>query len=139
MTYTGIWTSIETILNGLIGSTTLTAVNNYDAKTSQTFPYANISTRDGLEDFLDTCHNSITYKFLIRVIDRNKDVEIMEARMRLLCDNILEELRKKNNQTLWGSVLKFWPFSVVWGWFEWQEPSRTFEISVDITKIFNIN
>jgi hypothetical protein len=55
---------------------------------------------DGEEIYLDNLVNLTNLKYVIRVYDQNKSVALMEARMRLLIDNIMIELRKKGNCTL---------------------------------------
>lgn len=139
MGYKTIWDSIYTIINSLVASTKLTAVYNYDAKGSESYPYAIITTKDWSEDMLDTSTNYSEFKFIIRVVNVNKDVSNMEAVMRQLCDDIFTELRKGANKTLSGTVDYFLPTSVSWGWWDSQEPTRVFEISVEVKKIFDMN
>jgi len=91
---------IYTIINGLVATTKLAAVYNYDVKTYNSVPAATITPLDTTEVVLDTVTNMDTIPFRIRVVDKNKNVETMEARMRLLADNIIAELRKKENITL---------------------------------------
>lgn len=127
---TNIWNEIKNLLNGLIATTTLTAVYNYDIKEINSFPIAKITTMDGVETVLDTFTNQDNLIFKISVIDQNKSVEVMEARMRLLIDNILNELRKKENQTLNNTVCNFW-ISFVWGWLDLEQPMRVCEITLN--------
>lgn len=139
MWYVNIWNSIASILNWLIAGTTLTAVYNYDVKEAMSFPYAVVSAQTWEENILDTASNEIIYWFVIRIIDTNKDIANMETRMRTLVDNVLAELRKKINLTLSWSVIKFLPFTINWGWYDWpQFPVRVCEIKVSIVETFNI-
>ena len=125
--FTNITWALYTILNNLVSSTTLSAVYNYDVKTYNSFPTATISPVDWEEIFLDTANNQDNLVFKIRVVDQNRDIAVMEARMRTLADSILSELRKKANQTLWNSVCMV-DFSITWGWLDDEQPMRTFEI-----------
>jgi len=125
--FTNITWALYTILNNLVSSTTLTAVYNYDVKTYNSFPTATISPVDWEEIFLDTANNQDNLVFKIRVVDQNRDIAVMEARMRTLADSILTELRKKANQTLWNSVCMV-DFSITWWWLDDEQPMRTFEI-----------
>ncbi len=139
MGYNSIWTSIKTILLNLVWSwKPLQAVYNYDVKTSEVFPYAIISTKDWVEDIIDTANNISTKNFTIRVINVNKNVEVMEDMMRTLCDSIIAELRKEANETLWGTVYKFIPFTIQWWWAEWELPTRMFEIWIEVTEMYSI-
>ena len=123
---------IYTIINGLVATTKLAAVYNYDVKTYNSVPAATITPLDTTEVVLDTVTNMDTIPFRIRVVDKNKNVETMEARMRLLADNIIAELRKKENITLnWTACnMTFW---IVWGWLDDQQPMRTFDITCTVT------
>jgi hypothetical protein len=138
MWYNSIWNSIYNIVNWLVAWTKLQAVYNYDAKSSEVFPYAIITTKDGAEDMLDTASNLMTYNFLVRVVNINKDVSALEWVMRQLCDDILAELRKEANETLSWTVDLFLPSQVTWGWADWSEPTRIFEINIEVQKIFAI-
>lgn len=126
---TNIWLEIKNILNSLITTTTLTAVYNYDIKEINSFPIAKITTIDWEETVLDTANNEDNLNFKITVIDQNKSVENMETRMRLLVDNILSELRKKQNQTLNNTVCSF-NMSFVWWWLDLEHPMRVCEITL---------
>lgn len=112
---------------------------NYDAKGSETYPYAIITTKDGTENMLDTSTNYSEFNFIIRVVNINKNVSTMEDVMRQLCDDIMTELRKGVNKTLSGTVDYFLPTSISWGWADGQEPTRVFEINVEVKKIFDMN
>lgn len=139
MWYKAIWDSVYNIVNSLIATTKLTAVYNYDAKGSETYPYAIITTKDGTENMLDTSTNYSEFNFIIRVVNINKNVSTMEDVMRQLCDDIMTELRKGVNKTLSGTVDYFLPTSISWGWADGQEPTRVFEINVEVKKIFDMN
>jgi hypothetical protein len=89
----------------LVASTKLASVYNYDVKTYNSVPCATITPLDITEISLDTATNIDTIPFRIRVVDKNKNVSDMEARMRILADDILTELRKKTNITLNGTVV----------------------------------
>jgi len=139
MWYSTVWNSINNLLTSLIATTTLTAVYNYDVKDSNSFPFTTISMKSGSEKELDTSTNEASYELVIRVVDMNKVVSSMEPRMRLLCDNIIAELRKLNNQTLAGTVINILPITTSWGWYDWQQaPSRVCEITLTIREIFTI-
>jgi hypothetical protein len=69
-----------------------------------------------------------TIDFRIRIVDKNRDVANMEARMRTLIDNIIAELRKKSNITLGGLICNM-TFEITWGWLDDDQPMRTCEIT----------
>jgi ABC-type enterochelin transport system ATPase subunit len=100
MWYSSNGIAIYNIVNGLVASTTLAIVYNYDVKEITKYPCAIISVKDGDEEELDTKNNLLKTRYIIRVQDQNVSVATMEARMRTLCDSILAELRKKANQTI---------------------------------------
>ena len=123
---------IYTIINSLVATTKLAAVYNYDVKTYDNVPVATITPLDTAETVLDTVTNMDVIPFRVRVVDKNKNVATMESRMRTLADEIIAELRKKENITLNGSVcnMTFW---ITWGWMDDQQPMRTFEIVCTVT------
>ena len=133
--YSSIWTALKAILDPLITTTTLTAVYNYDVKTYNTFPALSIVIWEWEETYLDTANNEANINFLIRIVDQNKDVSSMEARMRTLVDNILVELRKKSNSTLWW-IAEWITFKIIWWWQDLEMPIRVCEITC-IVKIVN--
>jgi len=135
--FTAIWTALYNIINGLVASTTLNVVYNYDVKWNDTFPYATISTADWEEIYLDNLVNKTNLKFIIRVYDQNKSIATMEARMRLLIDNIMIELRKKGNCTLWD-IVESMTFNLNWWWQDMEMPVRVCEITCNIQMVNNI-
>jgi len=118
---------LYTIINSLVATTKLASVYNYDVKTYNSVPCATITPLDIVEIPLDTVTNMDTVPFRIRVVDKNKSVESMEARMRTLADELLAELRKRENITLNWTVCNI-NFGVTWGWLDDQQPMRTFDI-----------
>ena len=125
------------IVNWLIATTKLASVYNYDVKTYDTVPCASITPLDSTEIVLDTITNQDNIPFRIRVVDKNKDQANMEARMRLLADQILAELRKKENITLGWTICNM-TFAINWGWLDDEQPMRTFEITCNTTSINSI-
>lgn len=138
MWYKSVSDSLYSVVNGLVASTKLTAVYNYDIKEATTFPYAIITTKDWEENILDTQSNEIEYSFIIRVIHQSNDIANVEPVMRQLCDDIMWELRKQANQTLSWTIKRLAPFSVTWWWADWQFPTRVFDIQVQVLDIQNI-
>ena len=129
------WTisnEIYTIINWLVASTKLAQVFNYDVKTYDKVPCATITPLEATEIPLDTANNTDTVPFRIRVVDKNKSIVTMEARMRTLCDDLLAELRKRENITLNWTVCNT-TFSVTWWWLDDEQPMRTFDIIVTCT------
>lgn len=129
------WTisnEIYTIINWLVASTKLAQVFNYDVKTYDKVPCATITPLEATEIPLDTANNTDTVPFRIRVVDKNKSISSMEARMRTLCDDLLAELRKRENITLNWTVCNT-TFSVTWWWLDDEQPMRTFDIIVTCT------
>ncbi len=135
--FTNIWNALYNIINWLIAGTTLNAVFNYDIKTWDSFPYATISVAEWEEIYLDNLVNLTNLKYIIRVYDQNKSVALMEARMRLLIDNIMTELRKKENCCLWW-IAESMTFSLNWGWQDMEQPTRVCEITCNIQMVNNI-
>ena len=125
---------LYTIMNWLIAWTKLASVYNYDVKTYDTVPCATITPLDSVETVLDTINNQDVIPFRIRVVDKNKDIANMEARMRTLADAVLTELRKKTNVTLNWAVCNM-TFTITWGWLDDEQPMRTFEINCITTSI----
>lgn len=123
---------IYTIINWLVATTKLAQVFNYDVKTYDKVPCATITPLEATEIPLDTANNTDTVPFRIRVVDKNKTISSMEARMRTLCDEILAELRKRENITLNWTVCNT-NFSVTWWWLDDEQPMRTFDIIVTCT------
>lgn len=136
--YASIWNELETILNSLVAGTKLNTVFNYDIKQYQSFPCASISPLDDTEIFFDTADNQIDIQFRIRVADQNRNISVMEDRMRTLCDQVTAELRKSSNQTLNDSVCAF-QFNVIWWWIDDQQPIRIFDINLTAKVITAIN
>ena len=124
--FTTISNEIETILNGIVASTKLAAVFNYDVKTYSKFPTATISVVDGEQTLLDTATNDDNINFRIRIVDQNRSIATMEARMRLLIDNVLTTLRTSNN--LNNTVCRV-TFSIVWWWIDDSQPMRSCDIT----------
>ena len=136
--FSTISSEIYDIVNWLVASTKLASVYNYEVKQYDSVPCATIQPLDSKEIVLDTASNFDTIPFLIRVVDKNSDIANMEARMRTLCDDIMTELRKKENITLQGTVC--WSeFSISWGWIDDTQPMRTFEITMTTTSTNVIN
>lgn len=141
MGYSTIWIAIKAILDSLVSTTTLAVVYNYDAKTSDNYPYAEIIVSDASEEFLDTANNLSTKNFIIRVTDLSRDLSNTEAKMRLLCDNIVAELRKEANETLGWIAKRVLPKWINWYWVtnERQDGSnRIFEINLEVLEEFSI-
>ena len=135
--FTSIGIALYNIINWLVAWTTLNIVYNYDIKTADTFPYATISVMDWEEIYLDNLVNLTNLKYIIRVYDQNKSVALMEARMRLLIDNIMIELRKKGNCTLWD-IAESMTFNLNWWWQDMEQPVRVCEITCNIQMVNNI-
>ncbi len=135
--FTNCGVALYNIINWLVAWTTLNVVYNYDVKTWDSFPYATISVMDWEEIYLDNLVNLTNLKYMIRVYDQNKSVALMEARMRLLIDNIMVELRKKGNCTLWD-IAESMTFSLKWGWQDMEQPVRVCEITCNIQMVNNI-
>jgi len=128
---------LYTIINSLVATTKLASVYNYDVKTYDSVPCATITPLDTVETVLDTITNQDIVPFRIRIVDKNKDIANMEARMRTLADEVLAELRKKTNITLNWATLNM-TFTVTWGWLDDEQPMRTFEIICNCTAINTI-
>lgn len=129
--FTETWIALYNIMNWLIATTTLNAVFNYDIKTIESFPSASISLQEWDEIYLDQLLNQIDIKYIIRIYDQNKSVALMEARMRLLVDNIMITLRNKSNCGLWWTANRI-TFSYKWWWQDNEQPIRVCEITCNI-------
>ena len=136
MSFKEIWVAIKTKMDEMkVTNPWVVDVYNYEVKTSESYPYISITPTNITEDVLDQLQNQSIYNFTIRVIDKNKDVAVMEARMREIVDLVLWKLREMWHQiTLTdGTSIKInWSWN--WGWLDEQEPLRVF----NITFIWNI-
>jgi hypothetical protein len=113
----------------------------YDTEVPEgaSYPYAVIANGDATEQALDTSMNQTLYRFTIRCVNVAKDKVTAEATMRKLADDILAELRKGANSQLGGTVDRFLPFTLSWGWENTGTvPNRYFEIRIDILKHYSI-
>lgn len=95
------------------------------------FPYACLITKGATEDNLDTAYNQITYTYIIRICDANKDKSTMETTIRAVADDMLAELRKRSNMLLWGVVDRVLPFEVSFG-FTNDTPMRYVDIQIQL-------
>lgn len=130
--------AIKVILDWLITTTKLTAVYDYDVKIINSYPIAKISVMDWEWSFFDTNTNKFISQYKIVILNENKTVATSEPIMRELIDEILIELHKKDNVTLWGIVDRFVPISVNWGWTDTNEPLRICEIICETMESVNI-
>ena len=128
------WDALDTILTTLIATTTLNNVTNYDLKQYTGFPCITISPVDWGEVFSDTANNEDNFKMRVRVVDQNKSIATMEPRIRLLVDQIIAELRKKDNAELWNTICSF-TMTFVWGWLDDQFPTRICDIIIEAKQI----
>ena len=136
--YKNNWVAIYNILNGLVVSTKLTAVYNYDVKQVDTYPIAKISVNDWLNDFLDTHTNELTTNYKVSIINQANNTLNSEAVIRELVDNIILEFNKQNNITLGWSVERMKITTISWGWGESNEPLRICEINIEILETIEI-
>ena len=142
MSYYAISQSIKTILEAVRDGAggRLAAVYDTQVPTSPEYPYATISTGEATEESLDTELNSTLYRFTIRAVNVAEDKVATETTMRKLADDILAELRKRGNQTLSGTVDRFLPFTLTWGYENGQTvPNRYFEIRLEVLKHYPID
>ena len=142
MSYTWIATKLKAILD-IVQSTSPRLAFVYDTQVpdSPSYPYATLSSGEMKEEELDTWSNIALYSFTIRAVNVAIDKETSEATMRWLADDLLSELRKRENQTLGGTVDRFLPYTLNW-WYEnsaWSVPSRFFEIKMEIMKNYSID
>ena len=121
MSYTAIWVKLFNIVNS---NTWVAETFNYDPKTYENFPSASISAFTTPETILDTQTNASIYVFIVRVVDQNKSVETMEARMRTLCDSLMDDLRSMSLD----DIIQRITMTVKWGWTDDEQPVRVFEI-----------
>ena len=122
------------ILTSLIADTKLQAVYNYDVKESNVYPFAMVRVKDWESDFFDTSENEMTSTYMISVINQNTKVATSEVVMRELVDEILLELNKKENLTLWGTVNRIIPRTIAWGWSETNESVRICDITIEVNE-----
>lgn len=131
-------TILETVRDGAGGR--LAAVYDTQVPTTPGYPYATLSTGEATEESLDTELNSTLYRFTIRAVNVSEDKVATETTMRKLADDLLAELRKRENQTLGGTVDRFLPFSLNWGYESGSTvPNRYFEIRLEILKHYPID
>jgi outer membrane protein OmpA-like peptidoglycan-associated protein len=91
MSYTAITNSIYAKLQTV---TRLNAVFNYEVKSSDAYPYACVAPLSNSDEVFDTAENRLSYQIMIRIIDFNKESATMEAEMRNVVDDVLDELRE---------------------------------------------
>lgn len=127
-----VWEAIETKLNSLIAWTNLKIVYNYEAKKSDVFPYASIIVKDWKEDVEDTNSNSATYNFIVRLVNANSNIAILESKTRELTDQVIDSFRA--DITLWGKVQRCLVQSCSFGRFDAQFPERVVEIQIEVLK-----
>lgn len=142
MSYYDISQSLKNILIAVRDGAGGRLAEVYDTQvpTSPEYPYATISTWEATEESLDTSINQTLYRFTIRAVNVADDKVATEATMRKLADDILAELRKRANQTLGGTVDRFLPFSLTWGWENVVTvPNRYFEIRIEVLKHYSID
>ncbi len=140
MSYYAIADKLETILNTVkANGTRLAAVYDTQVPEAIEYPYATISNGDANEKALDNQFNITLYRFIIRVVNIGTDKVAVEATLRQLADEIMAELRKRENQTLGGTVDRFLPYTLTWGWEIGNTPgNRFFEINLEVMKDFSI-
>lgn len=131
-------TILETVRDG--GGGRLSSVYDTLVPETTSYPYATISNGDANEKALDTSNNVALYRFTIRAVNVTQDKVAGEATMRRLADDILAELRKRANQTLGGTVDRFLPYTLTWGWEGGNTTgNRFFEISIEVLKDYSID
>lgn len=131
-------TILETVRDGAGGR--LAEIYDTQVPTSPEYPYATISSGDATEDTLDTELNKTLYRFTIRAVNVSEDKVATETTMRKLADDILAELRKRENQTLGGTVDRFLPYTLTWGYENGNTvPNRYFEIQLEILQHYSID
>lgn len=117
----------------------LAQVYDTEVPESASYPYAVISNGDATEQSLDTSMNQTLYRFTIRCVNVAKDKVSAEATMRRLADDVMAELRKGANSQLGGTVDRFLPFTLSWGWENGNTvPNRYFDISIEVLKHYLI-
>lgn len=123
---------IYDIVNGLVATTKLTVVHNYDAKEVDSYPYATVSTISGENDFYDTTNNEMISSYRVSVYYRNKNISTSEGYIRELADQLLTELNKDDHVTLDWTVVYMKVVNIQWGWVETDETKRLCDIFVEV-------
>jgi len=118
MRYVEVW---EIIYNAIKDNNLLAGCFNYDPKTIEQFPTAIVLPADLNSVILDTTSNNNLIWYKIRISDQNTNLEVTEARVRAVCDSILENL-----DTIPQIISK----NIVWGWTDDEQPMRVCEINV---------
>ena len=98
--YKPVGDAITAALNNILATSKLAAVFAYETKTATVYPFAMVTPRSGSEKPLDTSTNEQEVEFVVTVADMNKNVAVMEDRMRTLHDDVMTELRRELYETL---------------------------------------
>lgn len=130
--YTNIWNALKTILDGLVATTKINVVYNYDKTQHSSLPAVTISPIDTTEVLFASDRNMVDINYRIRCVDDAKGLQETENNMRSIADAILRELRL--NPDLNGTVCLF-DVNVVWGWVWDEQPYRSFDINL-ICKVY---
>lgn len=141
MSYYDISQSLKNILIAVRdgGGNRLAQVYDTEVPETTDYAYAVISNGDATEQSLDTSLNQTLYRFTIRCVTVAKDKVSAEATMRRLADDVMAELRKGANSQLGGTVDRFLPFTLSWGWENGNTvPNRYFEINIEVLKHYSI-
>ena len=123
---------IYDIINGLVATTKLTQVFNYDTKQSDSYPYATVSVISWTNDFYDTTENEMISSYRVSIYYQNKNINDMEGYIRELADQILTEINKKEHITLSSTVVYMKPIRIDWGWIETDETKRICDITIEV-------
>ena len=130
---------LDTVKNA--SGSALSATFDYDPgyTSSLGFPYACVVNKTAEEEALDTANNQTLYHFVLRVCDVNSTKTQVEQNIRNCADQLLAELRKRENMTFGGTVDKVYPFQVNFFWDNSQQtPMRVCEITVDVLMHYSI-
>lgn len=128
MWYTAIIDKIKQVVET---NNRLSATYDYQIKNYDTYPTATIFPDDTTEVVFDTAYNSSTYTIRVRVADRNVDIENTEKNLRIICDELMAQLRQMPLDNTIQRVV-FW---INWWWTDDEEPLRVFEIKCDCTQL----
>jgi len=138
-----IWTAIYTeMLKVKNTDTRVWDVFNYDVKIEWgiNMPAIIITPTWWNEDLLDSCNNSVTFDYSVRVIDEIQYwVATAEDNLRELANIVLERLKDIESVTWTGSnwfTLKV-TFNYIFWWADTQEPIRVFEVICSFSWIEN--
>jgi len=133
MSYKDIWDRLYTEINNIPKLNTRTW--NYEKTNIDTFPNAIIYPTTWDQQGYDSNSFQTIYNFNVRITEQNKNRQVMEDRIRILIDQVLEKLRKIEQDC---SLYKIKTNILFW-YEDTEQPKRAVDINISATALNKIN